>query len=57
MSCMSVLGNMFKNHGRFGSAEKVSKRALIGAENVLGDDHISTLVSVNNLGNLYKDLG
>jgi len=31
------------------------QRALIGKEKALGANHISTLNTVNNLGNLYGD--
>ena len=32
-------------------------RALVGKEKAWGPDHTSTLDTVNNLGNLYADLG
>src|SRR5256885_10434442 len=32
-------------------------RALVGKEKALGPDHTSTLATVNNLGNLYRDQG
>jgi tetratricopeptide (TPR) repeat protein len=32
-------------------------RALAGSEKALGPDHTSTLITVNNLGNLYRDQG
>src|ERR1700761_8099097 len=31
------------------------RRALVGKEKALGVDHTSTLDTVNNLGNLYRD--
>jgi len=31
------------------------ERALQGYEKTLGAEHISTLIAVNNLGNLYED--
>jgi hypothetical protein len=38
-------------------AEEMYIRALIGYERALGPNHISTLNTVNNLGNLYSDQG
>lgn len=33
------------------------QQALAGHEKALGPDHTSTLITVNNLGNLYRDQG
>ena len=38
-------------------AEKMYRRALAGYEKAWGPDHTSTLDTVNNLGNLYKNQG
>jgi tetratricopeptide (TPR) repeat protein len=38
-------------------AEQMYMRALARKEKALGRDHISTLGTVNNLGNLYCDQG
>ncbi|SLM38923.1 kinesin light, partial [Lasallia pustulata] len=35
-------------------AEAMYRRALEGQEKAWGPEHTSTLVTVNNLGNLYK---
>ncbi|SLM38014.1 nb-arc and tpr domain protein [Lasallia pustulata] len=38
-------------------AEAMYRRALEGREKAWGPEHTSTLGTVNNLGNLYKDQG
>jgi tetratricopeptide (TPR) repeat protein len=38
-------------------AEEMYQRALAGKEKALGPEHTSTLQTVNNLGNLYKNQG
>jgi hypothetical protein len=38
-------------------AEEMYLRALRGREKAWGAEHTSTLDTVNNLGNLYKDQG
>jgi tetratricopeptide (TPR) repeat protein len=40
-----------------GDAEKLYQRALQGKEKAWGPKHTSTLNTVNNLGNLCKNLG
>lgn len=40
---------------QFAAAEKMYQQALAGCEKALGPDHISTLETVNNLGDLYCD--
>ncbi|KAJ5147913.1 hypothetical protein N7526_001265 [Penicillium atrosanguineum] len=45
------------NYGRLKEAEEMYRRALAGKEKVLGPDHTSTLITVNNLGNLYSNQG
>jgi hypothetical protein len=37
-----------------GEAEEMYQRVLAGYEKALGPDHISTLLTVNNLGNRTK---
>jgi len=39
------------------AAEKMYRRALQGCEHALGPEHPSTLLTVNNLGSLYRDQG
>jgi hypothetical protein len=36
-------------------AEKIYQRALQGTKKARGPEHISTLDTVNNLGNLYRN--
>ena len=48
------LGILYADQGKLGEAEKMCQRALEGAEKALGPDHISTLITVYNLGNIYK---
>ena len=43
--------------GRLKEAEAMYIRALKGYEKAWGAEHISTLDTVNNLGNLYSDQG
>lgn len=38
-------------------AEAIYEHALQGKEKALGPDHPSTLITTNNLGNLYRDQG
>ena len=43
--------------GRLKEAEAMYIRALKGCEKAWGAEHTSTLDTVNNLGNLYKNQG
>ena len=52
---MHSLGMLYKNQGRLAEAETMYTRALQGYEEALGPKHTSTLFTVNNLGNLYRD--
>ncbi|CAI7640791.1 unnamed protein product, partial [Penicillium viridicatum] len=45
------------NYGKLKEAEEMYQRALAGYEKALGPNHTSTLVTVNNLGNLFSDQG
>ncbi|KAG7415776.1 Nephrocystin-3 [Fusarium oxysporum f. sp. rapae] len=45
------------DQGKLLEAEAMYKRALEGYEKALGQDHISTLNIINNLGVLYRDQG
>jgi TPR repeat protein len=49
------LGMLYADYSKLGVAEKMYQRALEGYEKALRRDHISTLDTVNNLGNLYAD--
>ena len=48
---------LYHNLGKLTEAEPMYQRALSGKEKALGKDHISTLETVNNLGNLYRGQG
>jgi hypothetical protein len=49
------LGLLYANQGKLVEAEQMYQRALQGYEKAWGLDHTSTLDTVNNLGNLYKN--
>ena len=44
---------LYQEHGRYGKAGLLYKRALEARERVLGKEHPRTLLSVNNLAVLY----
>ena len=48
---------LYHKLGKLTEAEPMCQRALSGKEKALGKDEISTLATVNNLGNLYRDQG
>jgi hypothetical protein len=48
------LGNLYSDQGKLAEAEKMYIRVLKGCEEALGPDHISTLITVCYLGNLYR---
>ena len=50
-------GVLLADHGKMAEAEKMYERALEGYEKAWGPEHISTLDTINNLGNLYPDQG
>lgn len=47
------IAQMLKDQDKLVAAEQMYTRALAGQEKALGSDQISTLDTVNNLGNLY----
>jgi tetratricopeptide (TPR) repeat protein len=53
---LTCLGYLLKDEDRQ-RAVQMFQQALQGFEKARGPEHISTLDTVNNLGNLYKDLG
>ncbi|KAH8589827.1 hypothetical protein B0O99DRAFT_636302 [Bisporella sp. PMI_857] len=53
LACHS-LGNLYVDQSKLDVAEKMYQRALNGYEKALEPDHILTLRTVNNLGNLYR---
>ena len=48
---------LFKEQGKYAEAEPLYHQALEGRRRTLGDEHPSTLVSINNLGMLRKNQG
>ncbi|KAK5246710.1 hypothetical protein LTR20_007356 [Exophiala xenobiotica] len=51
------LGNLYRDQGKLVQAETMYQRALQGYEKALGQEHTSTLDTINNLGGLYADQG
>ncbi|KAJ5160437.1 Disease resistance protein [Penicillium canariense] len=51
------LGRLYGNQGRLKEAEAMFERAREGKEKVLGQEHTSTLDTINNLGLIYTDQG
>ncbi len=51
---LDSLGNLYLDQGKLDEAEKIYERALQGNEKALGLEHTSTLLTINNLGILYK---
>jgi hypothetical protein len=45
----------YTDQGRLAEAEAMCQRALAGREKAFGPEHTSTLETVHNLGNLYRD--
>ena len=52
---LHMLGNLYSDQGKLAEAEAMYTRALQGKEEALGPTHTSTLSTVNDLGNLYRD--
>ncbi|KAJ5753069.1 Disease resistance protein [Penicillium odoratum] len=52
---MHSLGLLYAHQGRLQEAEAMYERALKGKEKALGQEHTSTLKTINNLGALYAD--
>ena len=48
---------MYKDQGRYGEAEPILLETLEIRKRVLGEEHPSTLGSMNNLANLYRRQG
>jgi tetratricopeptide (TPR) repeat protein len=51
------LGYLYADQGKLAEAEQMYQRALQGKEKAWGNEHTSTLRTVNNLGNLYANQG
>ena len=45
---------MYESQGRYGEAESLLRKALQVREDILGKEHPSTLISLNNLAFLYS---
>jgi hypothetical protein len=52
---LDKLGLLYADQGKLAEAEVIYTRALQGKEEALGPKYTSTLLTVNNLGNLYKN--
>jgi tetratricopeptide (TPR) repeat protein len=52
-----VIADFLRTQNQFWPAEKMYRRSLAGKEVVLGPECVSTLATVNNLGNLYGQQG
>jgi hypothetical protein len=50
-----LLGILYKDQGKLGDAGQMYKQALREKEEALGPNYTSTLNTVGNLGNLYRD--
>ncbi len=53
---MISLGSLYETEGRFEEAEPLLKRALAGAERVLGKEHPTTLEALRHSAELYRFL-
>ena len=51
------IAELLSQQVQLAAAERMYQRALTGYEKALGPDHTSTLLTANNLGNLYRDQG
>ena len=54
---LHMLADLYQQNDMSAEAEKMYRRALDGYEKAWGQDHTSTLNTVNNLGLLYTDQG
>jgi tetratricopeptide (TPR) repeat protein len=52
-----AIADFLRTQNQFSPAEKMYRRSLAGKEEVLGPECMSTLATVNNLGNLYGGQG
>jgi Tetratricopeptide repeat len=55
LSTLNNLSLLYTDQGKMVETEEMYVRALRGREKAWGVEHTSTLDTVNNLGNLYKD--
>ena len=56
LETLSQLGNRLYGNGEHEEAIKGQGRCLAGRTTVLGEDHKSTLATLNNLGVVYRRL-
>ena len=54
---IQFLAELLYQQVQYNAAEQMYLRALAGYEKALGPDHMLTLSTVNDLGNLYRDQG
>jgi tetratricopeptide (TPR) repeat protein len=54
---VEVFAKLLRQQIMHSAAEKMYRRALAEQKKALGPEHTSTLITVNDLGNLYRDQG
>jgi tetratricopeptide (TPR) repeat protein len=52
---MDALAALYRNEKKLSDAEMLLKQAVEGRRRVLGEHHLDTLVSLNNMGLLYLE--
>jgi tetratricopeptide (TPR) repeat protein len=57
IDAIHMLGLLYQDQGRLTEAESIYQLALEDKEKALGRDHVSTLETINNIGNLYAKQG
>jgi tetratricopeptide (TPR) repeat protein len=55
--CCIGLAGFYQTQSQFSKAEKWRKKSLDICENQLGENHLYTSISLDNLGGLYKSMG
>ncbi|GMH69444.1 hypothetical protein TL16_g05160 [Triparma laevis f. inornata] len=55
LQTLNALGNKLYRDGEYEEAKEVWERCLAGRTKVLGEDHLETLMTLNNLGLLYNE--
>ncbi|KAK5082564.1 hypothetical protein LTR70_007670 [Exophiala xenobiotica] len=55
--CMGLLASVLQDQAKYGEAEELNRRALVGREKELGPNHPDTLTSVNNLAVVLQRQG
>ncbi|MEX2490094.1 MAG: tetratricopeptide repeat protein [Pseudomonadales bacterium] len=57
MNSRLELGAVYQHQGKLGDAEYIYRMAHEGLTNIVGKNHPSTIVALNNLGLVYEQLG